>query len=336
MRLFLILVLMIFSFGCNSASDLVDISDVVVNPPQRKQIDRSRLGVHNFFIERGAFGNVQSQYRDIRNNLGIRFVRVLVPWLETKQGSPSAEYNFEQADSILKSIPPGVDVLVVLAHTPSWFGNRSNWIGGNPRTTWVERFLKPVVTRYKNTPGIVGWEVFNEPDVVTVPTDADLELADPANYLELLRESFNAIRQIDPERLVVMAATRSIQQDWPNNFNYNRTLRDLGVLDFTDVYNIHYYGQQFEKVVARNGVRDFLNGVGKPIWITESGELGPNNQLAYVETVWPFLDEEINGIDRFYYYEYASTAPSPQSFGMRSTDPAFPVSDLYVWLRDRR
>ena len=66
------------------------------------------------------------------------------------------------------------------------------------------------------------------------------------------------------------------------------------------------------------------------IWITESGEQGPNDQLEYVETTWPFLTEKIPGISRIYYYEYSSTAAITQSFGLRNTDQAFPVSDFYV------
>ena len=35
--------------GCNAASDLTDIADVAVDPPSRESIDRSKLGVQNFF-----------------------------------------------------------------------------------------------------------------------------------------------------------------------------------------------------------------------------------------------------------------------------------------------
>jgi hypothetical protein len=77
-----------------------------------------------------------------------------------------------------------------------------------------------------------------------------------------------------------------------------------------------------------------LNSIQKPIWLTESGEQGPNNQLAYVETAWPFLSDKVSGIQRFYYFEYGSTVPAEQNFGLRTTDSNFPVSDLYINLRD--
>jgi len=322
---------LVFS-GCNSAGDIADVTDVVVNPPSRKEIDRTKLGVTNFFSNTRTFGSVEEQFRDIKQNLGIRYVRVLIPWTDSLQPAKNSAYNYSAPDAVIRSIPAGVDVLFVLAHTPNWFVNAANRESSNAREAWVEQFLKPTVERYSNVPGVVGFEIFNEPDVVTVPSDQVLELTSAENYVELLRISYGVIKEINSSKLAVMAATRSIQQNWPASFNYNKALKQAGAANYTDVWNIHYYGKQFEKVVAPDGVADFLKGVGKAIWVTESGIKGPNNQLAYVQTVWPFLDDKISGIQRFYYYEYSSTAAAPESFGMRSNDQAFPVSDLYVEL----
>jgi hypothetical protein len=113
-------------------------------------------------------------------------------------------------------------------------------------------------------------------------------------------------------------------------------LRDLGAADLVDVWNIHYYSRSFERVVQSNGIADFLNGLGKPVWITESGETGPTNQLDYAQTVWPFLRKEIPSIDRIYYYQFGETVlPVENNFGLRTTDPSFPVSDLYLRLQER-
>ena len=327
----LVLSLILFNvFGCGSSVDeLID----TIDDPDRKPIDQSRTGVNNFFVD-SEFGSIDTQYRDIRNTLGLRFVRVLLAWTNEVQPSPSADPNFGFFDAILDSIPPDTDVLVTVVHSPDWMANSSNWINGNPRATWVERWLRPVVTRYSGRSGISAWEVWNEPDLTVVAADSALGLEDPNNYFELLSLGAQVVRSLDPGKLVVGAATRSIQQNFPSALDYNRSLRDLGAADLVDVWNVHYYGKQFDRVVQNNGVADFLNGLGKVIWITESGEQGPNNQLDYVERAWPFLKEKIPGIDRFYYYQYGSTAPLEQNFGLRTNDPTFPVSDLYIHLRD--
>lgn len=316
--------------GCDSANDIEDAIDTGLNPPSRKRIDVSRTGVQNFFLSQNVFGSVSAQFRDIQR-LHLHYVRILVAWTDGTQPSPSAPLNLGFTDQILSNIPAGVDVLVTLAHTPSWFTNPVNWKGKNAREAYVEQFVRPIVNRYKGRRGIIGWEIFNEPNDISVASDASLELIQPANYLELLRLSFQSIRQIDPGKLVVMAASLPINQDWDDNISYNRALRDLGATNFTDVWNIHYYGKQYERV---GQIAGFLNSLGKPIWISESGVQGPNNQLAYVEEVWPFLDENIQNIDRFYYYQYSSTDPVNSNYGLRTNDPNFPVSDLYIYLRD--
>ncbi|MCB0360873.1 MAG: hypothetical protein KDD44_14595, partial [Bdellovibrionales bacterium] len=70
----------------------------------------------------------------------------------------------------------------------------------------------------------------------------------------------------------------------------------------------------------------------KPIWVSESGEIGPNGQLPYVERTWPFLREKIPGIDLIFYYRFATQPPEP-AYGLRQGGEV--VSDLYLHLRDR-
>jgi len=323
-------ILLVLFCSCGDAGQLIDIA---LDPPSRKPIDKSIVGVNNFFVN-SEFGSIQEQYNDINSNLGLKYYRVLFAWTDDVQPSPTSPLNFSFYDQIAINIPAGAEVLVVLTHQPSWMANPANWTSGDVRSTWVDRFLKPLVSRYGNVNGIVGFEIFNEPDIVTVAADNALGLTAPENYFELLRDSYIAIKSLTPSKLAVMAATTSIQRNFPNVLNYNRTLRDLGADGYTDIWNVHYYATSYESVVTNNGVADFLNGVSKPIWVTESGEQGPNKQLAYVETAWPFLKEKIPGIQRFFYYQYGETGPLETNFGLRTTDPSFPVSDLYLFFRD--
>jgi hypothetical protein len=329
--LFALLFLTSFSF---SACDSGDLLDLAFDPPSRKPIDTSKVAVNNFFVN-PEFGSIAEQFGEIRDTLKIRRVRILLAWTDGVQASPGDELNYSFYDSIISQIPPGVGVVAVLAHTPSWMSNSANWSSSsNPRLTFVDRWVRPTVQRYAGVSGIEAWEVWNEPDAVTVPSDGALNLTDPANYAEMMAYAYNIIKDSDPSSLAIMAASQSIQQNFPTNLNYNKQLKDLGLENVTDVWNVHYYGTRFESVVTSNGVADFLNGVSKPIWVTESGQQGPNEQLAYVETAWPFLTDKIPGIQRFYYYQFGGTEPADVNYGLRTTDPAFPVSDLYIYLRD--
>lgn len=320
------LLLFLFIFGC--AADAKDLIEVVMDPPSRETIDRSRVGINNFFAD-STFGTTREQFLEMRDTLGVNYVRVLFAWTDGVQDSYNGDRFYGFYDEIVENIPAGMDVMVVLAHAPSWISSLS---ASEARNAFVEQWVRPTVERYAGTPGIVGWQIWNEPDNPVGVSDATLVLTDPANYFELLKAGSEVVHSVDPGKLVITAASRSIQQNGKANLNYNKDLRDLGAEEYADVWAIHYYGEQYEKVV--DGVDDFLNGLSLPIWLTESGQQGPNNQLAYVETAWPFLIEKVPGIARTYYYQFAEDTAIDANYGLRTTDPSFPVSDLYVYLRD--
>ncbi|MCB0323322.1 MAG: cellulase family glycosylhydrolase [Bdellovibrionales bacterium] len=328
--------LFLVACACVSActSETRDLLELETDPPSRKPIDVSRTGVNNFFVDR-EFGSIPQQYSEIRNTLGLRYVRVLFAWTDDVQPSPNTPPDYNFYDNIIANVPSGVDVLITVVHTPSWMASSSNWINGDPRVTWVERWLRPTVQRYAGQPGVIGWQIWNEPDNTVVPSDSALQLTDPQNYFDLLALGSQVVRSNDPTRLVVSAASRSIQQNSRDNLNYNKQLQDLGAENLVDIWAIHYYGEQFEQVIISGGVADFVNSLRVPVWVTESGEQGPDRQLQYVETVWPFLDEEMPGkIQRFYYYQFGETGPPESNFGLRMNGPVF-VSNLYTHLSER-
>jgi hypothetical protein len=330
-RFILPLSLLFSAFACSDTKDLIGLA---LSPPSRQPLQRELVGLNNFFVNKQDFGTINEQYQDITQNLGVRHIRVLFAWSDEVQPTPGSAPNYSFYDNIAAQAPADAELLVVIAHTPSWFTNPANRVDPNPRRAWIEQWLKPTIERYRNSPRIVGFEIFNEPDLIILPQDEVLGLQEPENYFEMLQESYIASKRIAPNKLAIMTATTSIQQSFPTTLRYNQRLRDLGGEGFTDVWNIHYYSTSFETIVTSNGVGNFLNSIGKPIWVTESGKTGPNEQLAYVETAWPFLKSRIPSIERFYYYQYAENTPAEQNYGLRTTDRELPVSDLYLFLRD--
>ena len=329
-----ILVFVIFLAGCNAGSKAKEAIDVLDGVP-RKQIDTSILGV-NAFVNDSRFGTINEQFIDIRDNLGIKHVRILLAWNEQVQPSPSAEPDFSFYDQIVDQIPSGVDALAVVTGVPAWVDNPANWVGGTARTTFIEGWLKKVLARYGGAGRIVGFEVWNEPDMSADSDNITLDVLDkPANFVELMALANNALDQLAPGKLLVSGATTALNQSFPETLDYNRALRDAGMDALVDIWAIHYYGQQFENVIRNGGVQDFLSGVSKPIWVTESGAAGVDKQLEYAERTWPFITEKISGITRIYQYQYAEAKSPDSTYGLRNLDPGRPVSDLYVHLRER-
>lgn len=340
-KTFLIFLLSFFIVACNS-SDRDKIEDAIDNPDdisdiidgvERKPIDTTRMGI-NAFGNKPAFGSPCAQFADVRDTLKLKFIRILFQWNNGVQPSPGSPIAFGFYDELARCIPAGTDALVVLAGLPTWMGDPGNWIEGNPRTTFVERWVRPVINRYAGNGRIIGFQIWNEPNRDVDADNSILEVLDnPENYVELLARAHSIGKDRAPGKLIVNAATTSLVQNFPATLNYNIALRDAGIQNFTDVYAIHYYGKQFEKFIS--GGRGFLQSLSRPIWITESGQQGMTQQLPYVETVWPYLREQVSGIDRIYYYQFGSQSAPENSFGLRNPSPTSPVSDLYIFLRDR-
>lgn len=323
--------------GCDSDSveDTIDAIDSSINDPERRTIDTSRMGV-NAFANDSRFGSIAAQYREVQDVLRLRYVRILFAWSDQVQPAPSEAPNFSFYDDIVAALPEGVEALVVLTNVPAWMSDSTNWINDNPRTTFVERWVRPVVNRYRNNPRITAFQIWNEPNTTIFPENEVLSVTNsPDNYLELLAGAYSVIRDRAPGKAVVMAATTAINQNFPSTINYNKALRDGGAEQFADVWAIHYYGKQYEQVVRSDGIANFLNELERPIWMTESGAEGVDKQLEYVEKTWPFLRERISGIDRIFYYQFTSSRPANETYGLRTLDQNQPVSNLYTWLRDR-
>lgn len=333
MKIISYLIILLSLFSCSS-SDVKDAIDIIDGLP-RKEIDSSLLGV-SAFVNDSRFGAIEAQFAEVKSTLGISFVRILFAWNDQVQSSSDSAPDFSFYDDIAAGIPDGVDALVVLTGLPSWMSDSQQWLGGNPRTTFVERWARRVMRRYGGNPRIIGWQIWNEPNDFENADNTTLSLvSSPDNYVEMVASARAVSDDIAPSKYVVNAATTSINQDYPATRNYNRALRDAGIEEFIDAYAVHYYGSNYENVIRDGGIADFLNSLVRPVWITESGERGVNNQLAYVEQTWPFLKEQIPGIERIYYYQFTDTEPATLTFGLRNLDSAFPVSDLYVYLRDK-
>ncbi|MGH7823164.1 MAG: glycosyl hydrolase, partial [Candidatus Binatia bacterium] len=129
---------------------------------------------------------------------------------------------------------------------------------------------------------------------------------------------------------VVGAASLPINTSFPEHLDFNRRMVELGILDFIDIYNIHWYSVQLERLLL--GIEDFLDGIPKPIWCTESGIQGSTRQLGFAEEVFPALDDHLDRLERIYIFTYFDNQPPASTFGLVANDGT--ESDLYQFLRD--
>ena len=323
--------------ACSSDDLPGELQDAItlIEGVDRQTIDVSRFGI-NAFANQAEFGSICEQYADVAGTLGLRHVRVLLRWDDNLQPAPGASFNFSFFNEILNCLPNGVDALVIVEGAPSWFGE-DVFIDGNPRQTVAELFLRRIFNRFGDNGKISAFQVWNEPNNAEFPDNARIGVLDsPANYVELLAFAYSLKQELGMNKPILNGATTGIAQNFPATLDYTQAMRDNGIEDFIDIWGVHYYGTNFENLLRSGGVADFLNSLGKPIWITETGRQGHSEQLGYVEQVLPFLRENVSAIDRIYYFQYASAVGSEeQAFGLRSLDASSPTSDLYEHLRER-
>lgn len=330
MKKILLSLLSVVIFSACNASDVKDAIDVADGVP-RKTIDTDILGV-NAFANDGRFGSPATQYQEVRSTIRLGFVRILVNWDAGAQPSPNTPANLAFYDTLMAALPSGVDAVLVMTGVPSWLASS----GKDPRATYIQDWVTPVVTRYGNHPRVIGFQVWNEPNQNNSANGVMGFTANAPLYVATLKDASAVIRATAPSKLIVTAATTSINQNYPASLNYNRDMRNAGAQSYADIWGVNYYGKQYENVIRPGGVADFANGLSLPIWVTESGAQGVNNQLAYGEEVWPFLQEKIHNLQRIYVYQFTESTPPATTYGLKNLSPTLPVSDLYVWLRDRK
>ena len=321
----LVLVGILFVAACGSDGGIGDLGDIIFG--NGGEISREELGVQNEFIS-SPKGGAPAQANDIRSNLNVRHIRTTfffdASYLPTEGSSP----NFARMDAVVGAIPDGADLLPILAYAPSWLANRADW-----KDVFINRYVIPVLDRYGSNGRIGGWEIWNEPDAfcngVGGAPPGVLDCS-PEDYVDLVARVAPEIRARSGAP-VVGAATTSINQSYPDHFNFNRRMVDLGILDDIDVYNVHWYGAQFERLTV-GGIEQFLDSTGKPIWVTESGQTGTDRQLEHAEEVFPVLEERIDRLDRLYIYTYFDGQPPSSTFGLVAGDGT--ESDLYRFLAE--
>lgn len=322
----LILVVLPFFVACkNDVEDAIDVAEGV----DRQSIDRSLLSI-NAFGNDGRYGTAAQQFSIIRDRLGLNRLRIVIDWNDGHQPSSNQSYNFAFADSVVNSIPDGMSAIVVLNQVPRWMSDTSTWVNGSAIDSFVERFVDRVVRRYGGNPKIEGFQVWNEPNMIIDRYDNDIMNFGQNAYLyvELLSKAYTKIKSIAPGKLVISAATTSINQNFPETLDYNRNMVSAGALNYCDVYAIHFYGRQYERVLFDGGVRNFVNGLNKVVYVTETGAQA--DQLAYGEEVWPFLKEQMPAIERMYIYKY------DEDSGYGLVSPSGVPTDLYNWLEDSK
>jgi hypothetical protein len=244
-----------------------------------------------------------------------------------------AEY-FRRFDGVVRSAEThGVGLI------PSFFWHRSgvpDFVGepcdqwGNPQSrthAFMREYVRGVVTRYKNSPAILGWEFGNEFNLAAnlpnasehrpfvLPnrgTPSQRTARDDLTY-EMIRTAYAAfgqeVRRHDPRRVILTGDSILRDSAW-HHWKENKWMKDTPE-QFTEMLSannpapfnlisVHIYG---EAAARLTNVLAAARGLNKPVFVGEFGAKGPRARsetefrelLATIETssvplaaVWVF------------------------------------------------
>ncbi len=223
---------------------------------------------------------------------GIGWVRLNWAWkdLQPQQGP----FDYAHLDAVAQiATAHHIQVLPILMAVPAWSstapdelkaqrGNLSPVDRYRPKNMadWLQ-YVREVVERYDSdglddapgSPRIAYWEVWNEPNIPEFwpPTP------NAAEYLTLLKATYQAIKATDPTAKVVLGGLANAGFN-ADGSSYLQTLYDLGAAPYFDVVSIHIYSYPPLGIApvqnAVTGVRTIMdthNDKGKPLWLTEIG-----------------------------------------------------------------
>jgi len=185
---------------------------------------------------------------------GVKWSREEFNWnrIEKERG----RYDWEFYDKMVETARRhGISIYGLLAYWSRWT---------KPYTPEaIEdycRFVRAVVSRYKGK--IKHWEIWNEPNIFFWSGPRDM-------YTELLKRAYAAIKETDPEALVLGCSTAGIDA------RFIRRVIKLG--GKFDILTIHPYRGHLDDVGFVRELRQVreltkkIDGRPRPVWITEMG-----------------------------------------------------------------
>ena len=179
------------------------------------------------------------------------------------------------------------------------------------------RFAYAVAFHYRHS--IFAWQVWNEPNLahywMPVPSASD--------YAYLLRRTYKAIKDANPEARVVIAGPSASD---PNAVDFlSAVARDNGLFDDVAIQPYSYVptAEIFHQVAQ-------LRVFHKPIWFTEIGWAGrsgcapcgdPAAETTYLGTI--YLLSAVSGVSHVFWYDFRDDGRHPRysdNFGLVRCD----------------
>jgi polysaccharide biosynthesis protein PslG len=175
---------------------------------------------------------------------GFGWVKQTFAWRDIEGGAKGA-FEWERPDRIVDQVQQyGLRLLVRVDSQPQWAGGKYPENGPPNKLQDYGDFLTALATRYKGR--ISAYQIWNEPNL-NVPGRSEWggKAPNPAEYTEMLKVAYKAIKAADPSALVVSAglAPTSRKDDVAMpDLDFLRGMYQAGAKPYFDLLGAHGAG----------------------------------------------------------------------------------------------
>ncbi|MFQ6014913.1 MAG: cellulase family glycosylhydrolase [Anaerolineae bacterium] len=239
------------------------IPDVTLAPtptltqlPGPPRMDSPEYGMQAFLWWRGETAD-----RDLRliKEAGFQWVKQSFPWRDI-EGAAKLHFDWSRPDRVVEQVEKyGLKLLARVDRQPAWAGGGYPDNGPPDNYQDFADFLYALASRYRGR--IHAYQIWNEPNL-NVPGRSEWggRPPNPAEYTALLKVAYQAIKQADPNALVVSAGLSPTTR-WDSvampDVEFLRQMYANGARPYFDALGVHAAGYKVPpetdpSVVARD------------------------------------------------------------------------------------
>lgn len=214
--------------------------DLLGDQPVVESFASPDYGIHAFL-----WWKPDTALRDIAlvKEMGFTWIKQKFPWREI-EGIEKGQLDWYRTDYIVDEVEKaGLKLIVRLDRQPFWSEPADNqWQDNQPPADYADfgDFCGAVATRYKGRIG--AYQVWNEPNL---NREWGLRSPNPAEYTELLKVCYTAIKAADPAAIVVsagLAPTGTDSAEAMPDVKFLQGMYDAGAAAYFDVLGVNAPG----------------------------------------------------------------------------------------------